>query len=404
MKYSLSPKIINIGLGVVLYFLTLGLSYAVFSFFRPGLPTSKVVSPGGKVNVPQRKYADLPRIQECPINGAMYSKPEEELWLKRRPLGVMIENSKAARPQSGLASADVVYEAVAEGGITRFMALYYCQDADVVGPVRSARTYYLDWISEYGSSPLYAHVGGANTPGPADALGQIGRYGWEAYNDLNQFSIGFPTFWRDYDRLGKDTSTEHTVYLSTQKAWDFAAKKRLLTNVEADDVTGKTVNWDKDFVKWIFKDDIALADRPVALSAEFSLSNISTSYKDDYVVKWQYDHDSNSFLRFNGGAPFLDMNTGQQILSKNVAILFMSMSVADDGYNEDGHGTHTLYGTKGSGKAKFLIDGKAIDGTWAKKTRIDRTRFFDGKGVELKLNRGSIWIEILPIGETVTVI
>lgn len=402
MKYSLSPKVITISLGLVLYLLSLGLSYAIFSFFRPGMSTSKIISPGGKVTTSQRKYADLPKTQECPINGAMYSKPEEDLWKKRRPLGVMVENSKVARPQSGLSSADVVYEAVAEGGITRFMAVYYCQDADIVGPVRSARTYYLDWISEYGSSPLYAHVGGANTPGPADALGQIGRYGWEAYNDLNQFSIGFPTFWRDYERLGKDTSTEHTVYLSTQKAWDFAAKKRGLTDIETDDVTGKSIAWDSSFLKWSFKDDVSLVDRPSALSVEFAISDVTASYKDDYVVKWQYDHDSNSFLRINGGVPFTDMNTGQQILAKNVVILYMSMSIADDGYNEDGHGTHTLYGTKGSGKGKFLIDGKIIDGTWSKKSRIDRTRFFDNKGVEIKLNRGPIWIEILPIGQQVT--
>ena len=185
-------------------------------------------------------------------------------WEKRRPLGVMIENSSAARPQSGLSSADVVYEAVAEGGITRFMAVFLCQDTDPIGPVRSARTYYLDWISEYGASPLYAHVGGANTPGPADALGQIERYGWGAYNDLNQFSVGFPTFWRDYDRLGANTATEHTVYTSTQKAWAFAAAKRQLTNVETDDRTGKTIPWDQNFVKWTFKDDAPVADRPAA--------------------------------------------------------------------------------------------------------------------------------------------
>ena len=403
MKYSLSPKTILIGSGLVVYLLTLGLSFIVFSFFRPGLSTTKITTSDNKTMTAQRKYADLPKVVQCPINGAMYSKPEEELWLKRRPVGIMVENSKVARPQSGLSFADVVYEAVAEGGITRFMAVFYCQDPDVVGPVRSARTYYLDWISEYGNSPLYAHVGGANTPGPADALSQIGMYGWEAYNDLNQFSIGFPTFWRDYDRLGQDTPTEHTVYLSTQKVWDFAAKKRELTNVEIDSLTGKTVAWDEGFIKWTFKDDLTLAERPLSLNAEFALSRTGASYKDDYIVKWQYDHDSNSFLRFNGGTPFLDMNTGQQILAKNVAILYMSMSIADDGYDEDGHGTHTLYGTKGTGKAKFLIDGKVIDGSWSKKTRLDRTRFFDTKGVEMKLNRGAIWIEILPFGETVTI-
>jgi hypothetical protein len=331
----------------------------------------------------------------------MYSQPEKELWEKRRPLGVMIENSKEARPQSGLSSADIIYEAIAEGGITRLMAVFYCQDADFVGPVRSARTYFLDWISEYADFPLYAHVGGANTPGPADALGQISRYGWEAYNDLNQFSIGFPTFWRDYERLGKETATEHTVYSATAKLWDFAAKKRQLSHVSIDDRTGKEVAWDANFSPWLFKDDVVLSLRPQKFSAEFSLSGVQAAYSGDYTVKWQYDRDSNSYLRFNGGAEHKDLNTNQQLLVKNVVVIFTTVSIADDGYLEENHGQHLLYATQGTGRAKFLLDGKAIDGTWSKKNRTARTQFFDNRGQELKFNRGQIWIEILPIGQPV---
>jgi hypothetical protein len=395
-----------VSLGIGIYLLTAGVSYTVFSFFQPGVKQSTVTTQtnkSGKNNAPVSKYAGLPKTESCPLNGSLYSTAQKSDWEKRRPLGVMIENTKEARPQSGLSLADVVYEAVAEGGVTRFLAVYYCNSADIVGPVRSARTYYLDWISEYGSSPLYAHVGGANTPGPADALGQISRYGWEGYNDLNQFSIGFPTFWRDYDRLGKDTATEHTVYTSSEKLWSFAAAKRLLTNEETDDVTGKVIHWDKSFIAWTFKDDAAIEKRPATFAAQFSLSGVASSYANDFVVKWQYDRDSNSYLRFGGGVAQQDLNFGTQLTAKNVIILFQSMGVADDGYSEEGHGSHTLYGNKGSEKAKFLIDGVVTDGTWAKKTRIDRTRFYDITGMEIKLNRGQIWIEILPIGQQVTV-
>ncbi len=392
--------------GLVVYLLSAGLSYAAFSFLRPGIPWGKTATPTpaaktGQFKVPKNPYADLPKTEACPLSGAMYSKPEKDLWDKRRPLGVMIENSKAARPQSGIASADVVYEAVAEGGITRLMAVFYCQDTDFAGPVRSARTYFLDWISEYGSSPLYAHVGGANTPGPADALGQIERYGWGAFNDLNQFSVGFPTFWRDYERLGPDTATEHTVYSATSKLWSFVAQKRGLTNVAVDDFTGLKVAWDKTFTPWTFKDDADLASRPTSFSAEFALSGTQASYSNDYVVKWLYDHDSNSYLRFNGGVEHKDMDNNQQLLAKNVVLLFTTLTVADDGYSEEGHGSHLLYGTKGTGKAKFFIDGKVIDGTWSKKTRTDRTKFFTASGAELKLNRGQTWVEVLPIGQTI---
>lgn len=394
--------------GLILYLLATGASYAFFAFVSPKTQPANVSSnqdgkKTGEFTAPQKKYANLPRTEQCPLNGAKYSVPEREIWEKRRPLGVMVENPKAARPQSGLSAADVVYEAIAEGGITRFLAVYYCQDADFVGPVRSARTYYLDWISEYGVSPLYAHVGGANTPGPADALGQIERYGWGGFNDLNQFSIGFPTFIRDYDRLGPDTPTEHTVYASTAKLWDFAAKKRSLTNVEIDDRTKKEIAWDQTFIPYKFKEDATLADRPSGISAQFALSGGQTAYASDYIVKWQYDRASNSYLRFNGGEAHKDLNTNQQLVAKNIALLFMPMTIADDGYSEEGHGAHTLYNNKGSGKAKFLIDGQVIDGTWAKKTRTDKTKFFDSKGIELALNRGPIWIEILPINQAVTI-
>ncbi len=394
-------------LGLALYLLSAGSSYAVFSYLRPGVPDASKTSTAdknGKFQVPEKKYANLPRTEACPLNGTLFSKPQKDAWEKRRPMGIMIENSKAARPQSGFSSADVVYEAEAEGGISRFMAVFYCDDANIVGPVRSARTYYLDWISEYGTSPLYVHVGGANTPGPADALGQIGRYGWEGYNDLNQFSIGFPTFWRDYDRLGKDTPTEHTVYASTDKLWSFAAAKRGLTNVETDDITGKTVSWDAGFIPWTFKEDLALADRPVSgTSVNFSISNVDASYANDYTVSWKYDRDSNSYLRFNGGAEHRDLNTNSQILAKNVVLQFESKSIADDGYSEEGHGTHTLYGTKGAGKAKFLLDGKVTEGTWSKRTRTDKTTYLDNLGKEVKFNRGQIWIETLPIGQQITI-
>lgn len=397
-------KILVVG-GLIVYLLSAGLSYAAFSFLRPNFSLSRNPSPttqnGGQFKVPKSPYADLPKTEACPLNGAMYSKPEKDIWSKRRPLGVMIENSKSARPQSGLSSADVVYEANAEGGISRFLAVFFCQDSDIIGPVRSARTYYLDWISEYGNSPLYAHVGGANTPGPADALGQIERYGWGAFNDLNQFSVGFPSFWRDYERLGPDTPTEHTVYTATGKLYDFAAKKRGLTNVEIDDYTKKQIAWDQAFVPWTFKDDAPLADRPAAGSFEFDLANTSASYASDYTVKWQYDHDSNAYLRFNGGVSHQDLDTKQQLLAKNVAILFTTLSVADDGYSEEGHGSHMLYGTKGTGKAKIFLDGKVIDGTWSKPTRVSRTKFLDSKGVEIKFNRGEIWVEILPIGQNI---
>src|SRR3989344_1193710 len=133
-------------LGVVLYGASTSLSYSLFNQFRvtpaPGedLVSSLPTPTNALVEDPNE-----PKTENCPLNGSKHTKKAKEFWEKRRPLAVMIENHIEARPQSGIASADVIYEAVAEGGITRFMALFYCNLSDIqVGPVRSARTYFLD--------------------------------------------------------------------------------------------------------------------------------------------------------------------------------------------------------------------------------------------------------------------
>src|SRR5437870_246888 len=212
------PKPISIILTIIAFSLSAGFSYSYFSAKEnaQSQTSSSDTLSSMQSQITDNDYQAItfdqskPKTEECPLNGVMYSKEQRSWWEKHRPLGVMIENHQDARPQSGIANSDVTYEAVAEGGITRTLNVYYCQDAGIVGPVRSARTYFLDFISEYADYPLYAHVGGANTPGPANALGQIEDYSWAQYNDLNQFSIGFPTFRRDETRLGHDAATEHT--------------------------------------------------------------------------------------------------------------------------------------------------------------------------------------------------
>lgn len=375
----------NLILGLVIYVVATIASYIIFAnFLIIGSPLITPI-PAPEKGKDERLVFDetLPKTQACPLNGAKYSKQQRQWWEKHRPLGVMIENHQEARPQSGVSYADVVYEVVAEGGITRFLAVYYCQDAGIIGPVRSARTYYLDFISEYGDYPLYAHVGGANTSGPADALSQIEEYGWQVYNDLNQFSIGFPTFWRDYDRVGHPVATEHTMYSTTEKLWDFADKKRKLT---AKDEDGNP--WDESFVKYSFKDDMAQDKRPASQSISF---NFWEGY-DDHRVMWDYDKVSNSYLRTNGGIVHKDKDSDRQLSAKNVIILFMRESRANDGYEGN---LHMLYGTKGTGRATIFMDGEEIKGTWSKKNRTSRLILKNAKRAEIEFNRGVIWFEVV---------
>lgn len=376
------------------YFISSGISYALFSQGKSS-KTQNVQSPASPVATLAKDGKvvfsnTLPKTETCPLNGVLYSKEQKEWWEKHRPLNVMIENHKNARPQSGLSFADVIYEAVAEGGITRFMAVYYCQDVGVVGPIRSARTYFIDFASEYGKSPLYVHVGGANTPGPANALGQLSDYDWTGYNDMNQFSIGFPTFWRDYDRLGHPADTEHTMYSTTEKLWKFAIT-RGLTDVDKDGTV-----WSKGFVPYAFKDDASLSELPKSGSVHLEF----WSKDQDYYVDWIYNPSSNSYKRNNGGIAHIDRDNNQTLTTKNIAVLLMREFSANDGYENN---VHLLYKDKGSGKAIVFLDGKRTDGTWRKDTRISRTLIFDSNGSPIKFNKGTIWFSILPTDGIVNV-
>ncbi len=382
-------KKIAIITSLLIYIVSAYFSYAFFNKAQEGgdfkSPISLYSPPKGKAL--DQPSPDEPKTEECPINGEMLTKSQKEAWETRRPLGVMIENHLEARPQSGISSADIVYEAVAEGGITRFLVIYYCKDASYVGPVRSARVYFIDQLSEYGSYPLYAHVGGANTPGPADALGKINKLKWNLYNDLNQFAVPFPYYWRDYERL-PGRVTEHTVYSTTQKLWQYAKEKRKLT-----DVTSDGEKWDSDFVSWKFKKDDPVKTTPLnKISFDF------WSDKTDYSVVWEYVPTTNTFKRTNGGQPHIDKNTSGQIESHTVVIVFAQESAANDGYP----GGHILYKTTGQGKAIVFQDGKAIQAQWEKEDAFQRMKFTDEGGKAIAFNRGQIFVEIVPKGNTIT--
>lgn len=381
-KFAENKKLILIVLGgLALYLASSGISYAAFRYLAgPIQPALISPLPGPKGGF--RVDLSAPKTEECPLNGGMFTKEERQIWEGRRPLTVMIENHQEARPQSGLSKADIVYEAVAEGGITRLLAVFYCgasAEEVTIGPVRSARTYFLDFASEYGDYPLYAHVGGANIPGPANALGQIVEYGWlKKGNDLNQFAIGFPIFWRDYERIGHPVATEHTMYSTTDKLWEVAHKRGL--------------DADENFVPWKFKNGAKLENRGEVSKIEFGFWK---GYQ-EYNVLWQYDKTANHYLRFDGGQPHKDLNNDTQLWVSTVIVQLMKEKGPIDELK------HLLYTTTGTGKAIVFQDGQAIQATWSKSKRQERTKFTDAKGKEIEFNRGPIWIEIVPMGKEVS--
>ena len=378
-------KKLTIIISVFLFLISTGVTFLVRSKSSVGLfsnyntPTS---SQNG-VNIIDQG----PKTEECPLNGGMYSKAQKNKWEKRRPLGVAIENHLDARPQSGLQSADVIYEVVAEGGITRFLAVFYCEDASIIGPVRSARVYFLKILQGYGLYPLYAHVGGANTPGPAEALGEIADLGWDGYNDLNQFAVPFPTYYRDYERL-PERVTEHTMYSGTDKLWAFAAKSRKLTNVDED-----KNKWDEEFTPRKFKKEAKVKERGSVNKISFGFWE---QFSKDYSVTWNYNKELNTYKRTNGGIAHQDFNLKKTLEFKSIVVVLADESPANDGYP----GGHLLYEVVGEGKGFLFQDGKAQKITWEKKDEESMMRFFVD-GDEVELNAGKLFIEILPLGNDV---
>lgn len=388
------PKKILI-IALVLYIASTVVSYGVFSMTLGRIPTGEVVVPVTEEEEEAliTKLLDIdpnePKDQPCPLNGKMYTNTEREAWEKRRPLAIMIENHPESRPQSGLSNADVVFEAIAEGGVTRFLGMYYCgaQANDIlVAPVRSARIYFMELAAGF-NLPLYVHVGGANVPGPTDALGTLSDWGWTAANDLNQFSIGYPTFVRNYNRVpGKEIATEHTMETTTERLWTFAEEKRGWTNMTPDrKIGGKVVSgedWKDGYTPWTFETETPEPGTVKEISYEFW-----TGFE-EYGLKWVYDPETNMYKRYMAGEAHVDMNTNQTIMASNVVVF---LTTEKGPLNEKKHMLYTIVGT---GEALIFKDGTVVEATWTKKTEEDQVSF-TVKGKPVEFAPGPIWVSIV---------
>lgn len=383
-----------------LYLLSAGTSWAIFSYLR-GEPSAIT---GSIADRRMRIDEGLPKTQECPINGAFFTEPEREIWEGRRPITAIIENHVDSRPQSGLSKADVIYEAVAEGGITRFVSVFYCgasSEDTRIGPIRSARVYFINWAAEYGEEPLFVHVGGANNicnncpggvkpPGTVAknvlALEQLINMGWR-YTNGNALdagtNIGTPVVWRDYQRI-PGAATEHTFMGSTDKLFEVGEKRGF--GYEGDDGDP----WTEEFVSWKFADE-----SPTSSSATERISFKFWNNKPDYDVSWTYDSESNRYLRWHGNDKHIDMDNEEQLAAKNVVIQFVEELGPVD---KEGH---MFYTTIGEGEALIFKNGNVIEGSWEKPSRLGRTKFFDGQGREIEFVRGVVFIEAVPIGNEI---
>lgn len=270
----------------------------------------------------------------------------------RNLVGVMVENSTDARPQSGLDQAGVVFEAIAEGGITRFLALFQDQQPDYLGPVRSVRPYYIQWASGF-DAPI-AHVGGSG-----EALQDMKSWN---IKDLDQFSGG------SYFQRITGRPAPHNVYTSYANLNAYEQKLGYSSN------------------KFTSFSRVATAGKAVAAPTAKSIDLTLSGYY--FNVHYDFDASTNAYKRSEGNAPHMVVNAAgaqTQLAPKVVVALVMP-------YGLEADGLHSEYGTIGSGQAYIFQDGTAIQATWHKASRTDQFTFTDADNKPVALEQGQTWL------------
>ncbi len=292
----------------------------------------------------------------CPLGGEMIERSS----LYPRPVAIMLDNHPAARPQAGLEQAEVVYEILAEGNITRYMALYMHGGDQLVGPVRSARYYYIDKSMEYNA--IYLHAGGS-----PEAWDDVARLKIPSFNAM---TMGAPLYWRE-----KHRKEPHNIY---------TALDRIQASSDARGYNGK----DGVQVHSFNSQDTPLEGEQA--------HKITLAYPQGYKVSYEYSEEDGIYLRYVMDKPHVDeKNADYQMQAKNIIIQRASHKTVDS----EGRRNVDLVG---SGKGIYITNGSYVPVTWKKADRRSPTHFYFEDGKEVKLNPGKTWIQVIPVSSGVT--
>ncbi len=302
---------------------------------------------------------DNPSTEEISHEGMIKSKLTGE-WVdpekgNRRPVAIMLNNIKEAIPQSAIEKADIIYEAPVEGGITRLMGIYEnFDDLDKIGSVRSSRLYYCYFAKEFDA--VYVHWGQAIYA--QDLLNS------SSIDNLNGLELEGSTFFRSSDRVAP-----HNGYTSGD---------RLLAGIEKK---GYRKEYPSDY-----KQKFLFSEEEVTLEDGVSAKKVTPGYAVNQPW-FEYQESDGLYYRYQYGTKQVDKETGNQIAYKNII-----MQNVD--YYDYGDGYYYIY-TTGSGKGKYITNGKAIDITWKKDSEFGVTRYYDTSGKEITLNPGKTWVCII---------
>jgi hypothetical protein len=288
------------------------------------------------------------------LTGECLQNRKEEIFF-----GVMIDNHPDALPQFGLSDADIVYSTIVEGGITRFLAFFSnLSDVEKIGPIRSARPYFLDIVSEI--NPLYVHVGGSN-----DALTKIKEL---ELNDLNEMTSWGPLYFDREEDIG---------YFAPHNTFIYAEKM----NQAYLDFGFSTT----DFTSWSFAEEEKKTE-DVSVSTiriDYSVGNLSD-------VEYLYSEEKKVFHRHQNNVDYKDAGNNELIEIDNLIIQKVPREEILDRVGR------LAIDLVGEGEALYFSRGQVTIMTWQKKDITSRTKYFDEAGEEMKFSPGNFWIEIVP--------
>jgi hypothetical protein len=330
-----------------------------------GSPSDSGLAPSDSASPePTATPVPTPVLVPDPLDGVLVSPAVA----KRHVVAVMIDDQQDARPQSGLSSASQVWQAPAEGGIPRYVALFSEGDPKAVGPIRSSRLYFIAWAAEWNS--LYMHVGGSPQAMKllASAQGK-GKVVWNA----DEFRVGSTYMWRIKTRFAP-----HNVYTSSKYM-------RLLVKAVHAPVS---VNYK---AHWQFAADAPVAERPTSGSMRVPyLAN---------VITYAYQRSTNTYLRsVTKEGKQIDAATKKRIAPKNVVVIFMSFAPLNDGSKK--HRLEAQF--TGTGKAWVFTNGKLVKGTWRKTSITAPTQLLGPDGKPITLTVGQTFVQVVPLGTNVT--
>ena len=317
----------------------------IFTACGKGKLPGKAADESGDLNQPGGPDE---HVITCPLTGV---KLDEETN-KARAIAVMFDNEYNARPQSGLSTAEIVYEMPVEGSITRYMGIYHHSQVEKIGPVRSARPYFIDRAMEFDA--VYVHCGGS-----PQALKDLKDFKWDTLNDLK----GSPCFWRS-----KDRKMPHNLYTSTKRMRDVMKSK----NMEREPLASYFV----------------FVDHPEMTEGQQTAS-LQIPYNKKYIIGYEYDEKDKIYNRKINDSLHMDKEDQTILKASNIIIEVVKTKVLD---NKGRLEVKNL----GTGKGYFVAGGQRIEINWEKKDRKSRTIYTDMNGNEIKLNRGTTWVQVVP--------